>query len=467
MFFSFKEFLVSIQTINPATESILETYPVMTQSAIGQHIEAAHARFQIWKNTQISERARLLLNLATLLREKAADLAKIMAQEMGKPITAGQQEIAKCALVCEHFAQHADAYLTPEFISTEHRRAKVCYQPLGLIFAIMPWNFPFWQVFRFAAPNVMAGNVGILKHAPISTGSGLLIEQLFLEAGFPEHVFSTMVLTNEQAATVIAHPHISGMTFTGSEQTGMVLASCAGSYLKKIVMELGGSDPYVVLHDADLEEAANAIITSRLNNNGQTCIAAKRIIVVAEVADTLIEKIVTEVKKYRYGDPLDPDTQLGPLAREDLRAHVHQQVRESIAKGAILRLGGKLPKERGYYYPPTILTHVRPGMPAFDDEVFGPVFAITLANNENEAILLANQSRFGLGAAVFTRDLERGERIATVDLQAGQTAVNAAVASDPRLPFGGTKHSGFGRELAREGIREFTNIKTIVVDDAK
>ncbi|MGV3740327.1 MAG: NAD-dependent succinate-semialdehyde dehydrogenase [Gammaproteobacteria bacterium] len=455
---------MSIQTINPATESILETYPVMTQSAIGQHIEAVQTRFQSWKKVDMHERSQLLLNLAKLLRNKTQELVTLMAQEMGKPITAGAAEIEKCAVVCEHYAQYASDYLAPEPVSTEHYRSKVYYQPQGIIFAIMPWNFPFWQVFRFAAPNIMAGNVGILKHAPITTGSGLAIERLFLEAGFPEHVFSTMILTNEQAATVIAHPHISGVTFTGSEQTGMLLAACAGSYLKKVVMELGGSDPYLVLHDADLDLAAQVIVNSRLNNNGQTCIAAKRVIVVTEVADALIEKILSQVRTFKYGDPMDPNTQLGPMAREDLRAQVHQQVRETVAKGAMLRLGGTLPTERGYYYPPTVLTHVRPGMPAFDDEVFGPVFAITIASDEAEAIRFANQSRFGLGAAVFTRDLERGERIASEELQAGQANVNSAVSSDPRLPFGGTKHSGYGRELAREGIREFMNIKTIVVD---
>ncbi|MEI6093946.1 MAG: NAD-dependent succinate-semialdehyde dehydrogenase [Gammaproteobacteria bacterium] len=458
---------MSIQTINPATESILEAYPVMTQSAIGLQIEAAESRFHLWKRVDLDVRAKLLLSLAKLLRSQAADFAGLMAQEMGKPITAGKLEIEKCALVCEHYAQHGADYLLPEYITTEHHRAKVCYQPQGIVFAVMPWNFPFWQVFRFAAPNIMAGNVGILKHAPITTGAGLAIEKAFLDAGFPEHVFSTMVLTNEQTASVIAHKYISGVTFTGSEQTGMILAASAGSHLKKIVVELGGNDPYLILEDAELDWAAQVVVASRLNNNGQTCIAAKRIIVVSDVADALIEKILALVQTYQYGDPLDPNTKLGPMARDDLRLHVHQQVRESIAKGAMLRLGGNLPKERGYYYPATVLTHVRPGMPAFDDEVFGPVFAITLAADEADAIQLANHSRFGLGAAVFTQNIERGERIATEELQVGQAAVNSAVASDPRLPFGGTKHSGFGRELAREGIREFMNIKTVVVNQSE
>lgn len=454
---------MNIQTLNPATEDPIEIYPVMTPEAIALQIELAHARFHLWKHITIQERAKLMSNLAKLLRSKANDLALLMAREMGKPITAGSAEIDKCALVCEHYATHAAAYLASESIHTPYQHAVINYKPQGIIFAIMPWNFPFWQVFRFAAPNVMAGNVGILKHAPITTGCGLAIEQLFLEAGFPAHVFSTMILTNEQAATVIANPAVSGLTFTGSEQTGMKLAACAGSYLKKTVMELGGNDPYVVLDDADLDLAAQTIVASRLHNTGQTCIAAKRTIVVSTVADALIEKMLKGMATYQYGDPLDPQTQLGPMAREDLRTHVHQQVLETVAKGAVLRVGGQLPTERGFYYPPTLLTHVGPGMPAFDDEVFGPVCAVTIAANESEAIHLANQSRFGLGAAVFTRDVMRGKRIASTELQAGQAFVNAAVVSDPRLPFGGTKHSGFGRELAREGIREFTNIKTVVV----
>ncbi len=457
---------MSIQTLNPVTGMVLETYPVFTQSAIEQHIESAHQQFQAWKTVDIKERATLMMRLAALLRSNSDGYAILMAQEMGKPVTSGKAEIEKCALVCEHYATHAESYLKPQHVPTEHYVSKVCFQPLGVIFAVMPWNFPFWQVFRFAAPNIMAGNIALLKHAPISTGTGFAIERAFEEAGFPKRVFSHMVLTNEQTATVIAHPHVMGVTFTGSEQTGKILAACAGSYLKKVVMELGGNDPYVVLHDADLDLAAQVIVASRLNNNGQTCIAAKRTIVVSAVADALIEKIIAITKTYHYGDPLDANTQLGPMARDDLRTRVHQQVLESIAKGAILRLGGTMPEERGFYYPPTVLTAVHPGMPAFDDEIFGPVLAIIIATDEADAIHLANDSRFGLGSAVFTRDLVRGERIATLDLNAGQASVNKAVVSEPGLPFGGIKHSGYGRELSQEGIREFMNVKTVVVNGA-
>ena len=455
---------MTIQTINPSTESVLETYAVMTQSAIGHQIEMAQSRFQRWKALAIETRVELFHNLAKLLRSQAQDFAELMAKEMGKPIAAGKAEIEKCALVCEYYAQHAKDYLLPDYVATEHDRSKVSYQPQGIIFAVMPWNFPFWQVFRFAAPNLLAGNVGLLKHASISTGSGLAIKKAFLDAGFPEHVFSTMIVTNEQTAHVIAHPLVRGVTFTGSDQTGRILAACAGTHLKKFVAELGGSDPCIVLADANLDLAAEIVVTSRLINNGQTCIAPKRIIVEAAVLDSLTDKIINLVQTYEYGDPMDINTQLGPMARGDLRAQVHQQVLESVAKGAVLRLGGYIPEGRGFFYPPTVLTHVMPGMPAFEDEIFGPVFAITSAQNEAEAIKLANDNRYGLGASIFTRDLERGEAIATTELQAGQVAVNAAVVSDPRLPFGGIKHSGFGRELGREGMREFMNTKAVVVN---
>lgn len=458
---------MSIQTINPATETVIETYPIFTQSSIEQQINAAHASFLSWKNTTFTQRSQLMQNLAHQLRSKIESYARLMAIEMGKPLSAGKAEIEKCAVACEYFATNTQSYLAPQDIETEMYRAKVCYKPTGIIFAVMPWNFPFWQVFRFAAPNIMAGNVGILKHAPISTGTGFAIAQAFLEAGFPHHVFSNMVLTNEQTATVIGHPYVAGVTFTGSEKTGAVIAACAGSHLKKVVVELGGSDPYLVLEDADLDLAARVIVASRLNNNGQTCIAAKRIIVVEAVADLLIEKIMALIEHYMVGDPLEGTTRLGPMARADLRTHLHQQVLESIAKGAVLRLGGVLPPHRGFYYPPTVLTHVRPGMTAFDDELFGPVFAVIFAADENDAIILANQTRFGLGSAVFTRDIARGEFIATEELDAGLSSVNAAVVSDPRLPFGGIKHSGFGRELAREGLTEFMNIKTVVINEPR
>lgn len=452
---------MKIQTINPMTEEIVHQYPVLNKDQVNQKIQQAYTRFQSWRKTTIAERSDLMMNIATCLRQRQTEFAILMATEMGKPITAGKAEIEKCAWVCEHYAQHAASYLTPQWIKTEMKKSMVCYEPLGVVFAIMPWNFPFWQVFRFAAPNIMAGNVALLKHAPITTGTGNAIMALFIEAGFPEHVFQHVVIDNEMAAYVIEHKQVVGVTLTGSERAGKVVASHAANHLKKTVLELGGSDPYIVLADADLDLAARNIVTSRLNNTGQTCIAAKRIIVVREVAEPLAEKIMTLINEYPMGDPLDPKTKLGPMARADLRDSLHQQVMDSLAAGAVLRLGGVIPDKPGYYYPPTLLTEVHAGMPAFDDELFGPVFVMISAQDETDAISLANQTRFGLGAAIFTSDLERGEYLAMHEIEAGTCFVNSMVVSDPRLPFGGIKHSGYGRELSKEGFLEFMNVKTV------
>ncbi len=456
---------MQIQTTNPATEQILQQYSLFKKEQAIELINAAHICYQSFRKTTLDTRRRHMFMLAKLLRQKQDEYAKLMACEMGKPITAGKAEIEKCAWVCEHYAEHAKAYLASHEIKTDKKKSFVCYQPLGVVFAIMPWNFPFWQVFRFAAPTIMAGNAAILKHAPISTGTGNAIAELFLEAGFPQYLFQHFILDNDMAAAVIAHDKIVAVTLTGSERAGSIVAANAASHLKKAVLELGGNDPYVILADADLDLAAQCIVTSRLNNTGQVCIAAKRIIAVKEIGQELTDKIVKLVKEYQLGDPLDPTTKLGPMAREDLRETLHQQVLASVEKGAHILLGGEIPKRKGYYYPPTILTKVRPGMPAFDEELFGPVLAIIIATDEAHAITLANQSPYGLGAAVFTRDLARGEQIATYEMEVGSCFVNGFVASDPRLPFGGIKHSGFGRELSREGILEFVNTKTVVIND--
>ena len=343
--------------------------------------------------------------------------------------------------------------------------AKVCHNPLGIIFGIMPWNFPFWQVFRFAVPTIMAGNAAVLKHAPISTGTGNKIEELFTLAGFPSSLFQHFIVENEGASRVIEHPYVAAITLTGSERAGRSVAAQAGKNLKKSVLELGGCDPYLVLEDADLNKAAQSIVISRLNNTGQVCIAAKRVIVIHTVEKKLVELITHHMSLFNTGDPLDPKVKLGPMARKDLRNTLQLQVEKSLKQGAKLLGGGIIPEGKGFYYPPTLLTNVKPGMPAFDEELFGPVISICSAKDEQEAILLANSGEYGLGAAVFTTDLERGERIATHEIDSGACFVNAFVASDPRLPFGGIKHSGYGRELSKEGILEFVNTKTIVVSD--
>lgn len=456
-----------IQTVNPATEEKLQSYDLFKIEQVMALIDSGHQCFLQWRNTSFSIRQKHMRMLAKLLRQKKDNYAVLMANEMGKPILAAQAEIEKCALVCEHYAAYAESYLVHQHIQADKGHKKVVYyQPLGIIFAIMPWNFPFWQVFRFAAPNIMAGNAAILKHAPISTGTGNAIADLFLEAGFPKYLFQHFILDNEMAAKVIAHEKIAGVTLTGSGRAGSTVAENAGRHLKKVVLELGGNDPYLVLSDADVELAAACIVTSRLNNTGQVCIAAKRIIVVRDREEALTQRLSKLVQTYKIGHPLDQSTKIGPMAREDLRTSLHQQVMDSLLKGANLLCGGKIPKGIGYYYPPTILTKVTPGMPAFDEELFGPVISIISADNESDAIHLANTSRYGLGAAVFTRDIARGERIATQLIDVGTCYVNGYVVSDPCLPFGGIKQSGFGRELAREGILEFVNTKTIVVHGA-
>jgi succinate-semialdehyde dehydrogenase/glutarate-semialdehyde dehydrogenase len=457
---------MKIQTINPATEEILNNYECLNEQKILKKIEAGHDAYLTWKKTSFAKRQGLMLQLAHLLEERREELAIEMSLEMGKPVTAGKAEIDKCTWVCEHYAEHAEIYLAPRTVQTEMKLAKVTYTPMGIIFAVMPWNFPFWQVFRFAVPAIMAGNGALLKHSSISLGAGTRIEQLFKEAGFPLHLFQNLILDNEHTLKVIEHPYVSAVTLTGSEQAGSIVAAHAGKYLKKSLLELGGSDPYLVLEDADLELAAHCIVTSRLNNSGQVCIAAKRVIALKSIAKELTEKIIYFMGLFKMGDPLDPKINFGPLARKDFRNNLHSQVEKSIKQGAKLLLGGIIPAGKGFYYPPTLLTDVKSGMVAFDEELFGPVIAITIVDTEREAITNANNSKFGLGAAVFTKDLIKGEHIATNEIDAGICFVNSFVASDPRLPFGGIKHSGFGRELSEEGILEFVAIKTIAISDS-
>lgn len=456
---------MKIQTINPATEQILASYDCLTEKEINHKIAQGHEVYLSWRRTNFATRKKMMMQMAHLLREQNEELATLMSSEMGKPISAGRAEIEKCARLCEHYTDHVEEYLAPRIIKTEMKTAKVCYNPLGIVFGIMPWNFPFWQVFRFAVPTIMAGNAAILKHAPISTGTGNKIEELFKLAGFPSFLFQHLIVNNDGASTIIEHDCVIAVTLTGSERAGRSVASQAGKNLKKSVLELGGCDPYLVLEDADLDLAAQSIVASRLNNTGQVCIAAKRVIVIKTIEQQLLEKIKQQVVSYTMGDPLDSKTKLGPMARKDLRETLQIQVEKSLKQGAKLLGGGIIPDGRGFYYPPTLLTQVKPGMPAFDEELFGPVIALCSAENEQEAIRLANMGQYGLGAAVFTKNLKRGERIATEEIETGVCFVNALVASDPRLPFGGIKHSGYGRELSKEGILEFVNTKTIVVSD--
>ncbi len=454
---------MSIKTVNPTTGKLIKEYKEMSDKELSEIIDASHAAFLKWSQTSFDDRAKLMRNAADLLNKNKKEYADIITMEMGKPTKAAQAEVEKCAWVCDHYADNAEEYLKPRMIKTEMAKSYVTYQPLGVVFAIMPWNFPFWQVFRFAAPTLMAGNAGILKHAPISTGTALAIEQLFADAGFPENLFRSVIADNEGAAKIIANPKVIAVTLTGSERAGSAVGAESAKNLKKVVLELGGCDPYVILDDADLELAAEAIVTSRMNNSGQVCIAAKRIIATDAVRDKLQQLLVEKVQRYQMGDPTDEKTNFGPLAREDIRNEVHKQVRETIDSGATLITGGVVPERKGYYYPPTILSNVKKGMTAFDSEIFGPVISIVPAKDEDEAIELANATKYGLAGAVFTSDTDRGEKIARDKIHAGSVAVNTYVASDPRVPFGGIKLSGYGRELSAEGIREFVNVKTVSI----
>lgn len=454
---------MSMISINPATGEKIQEYPEMSREEVASIVAAVGQRFSDWRRTSFAERAQRMRRTAELLRQRRESYAQLMTQEMGKTIRDSRNEIEKCAWVCEYYAEHAEAFLSREDAHTEARNSFVSYQPLGVILAVMPWNFPFWQFFRFAAPALMAGNCSVLKHSSNVTGSALAIEQLLQEAGYPENVFRTLVIGSPGVADVIRHPAVAAVTLTGSTPAGRAIASTAGEQLKPCVLELGGSDPYIVLEDADLEHAARTCVMSRLFNAGQSCIAAKRFVVVSSVADEFEQLVVEEMKTRVMGDPMDETSQVGSQARRDLRDELHEQVQQSIEAGAVCLLGGDVPAGPGAFYPPTVLSRVERGMPAYDDELFGPVAAIIRATDEAEAIGIANDSFFGLGAAVFTRDVERGTRIAEQEIEAGCVFVNEHVRSDPRMPFGGIKGSGFGRELSSFGIREFVNVKGIWV----
>ncbi len=449
--------------INPATGEELARHAVHAPDEVRRLARRAGEAFVLWRRVPFDERAAILHRTACGLRREAPALAELMAREMGKPVTQGRAEAEKCAWVCEHYADHGARYLVDEAVGTEHREAFVTCQPLGTVLAVMPWNFPLWQVFRAAAPTLLAGNTMLLKHASNVPGCALAIERLFREAGLPDGVFTTLLIDTDAVRRLIRSTAVQAVTLTGSTGAGRAVGREAGARLKKVVLELGGSDPYLVLADADLELAADVCARSRLLNSGQSCIAAKRFVVVQAVRAEFEARFVARMAAATVGDPLVETTVVGPMARVDLRDELDDQVRRSVAKGARLLLGGVVPPTRGAWYPPTVLTDVRRGSPAWREELFGPVAAIIPVRDERAAIRAANATTFGLGAAVFTRDVARGRRIARDELAAGSVAVNALVASDPRLPFGGIGESGHGRELGREGIREFVNVKSVVV----
>ena len=451
---------MSIQSINPATGDVLDTFDETSVNETERAIAAAHAAFLEWRRQPFAERSRLMREAGRVLRARRAELARTMTLEMGKPIVQGEAEVDKCATTCDYFAEHAPRFLAPEPRATDAAKSFVRFDPLGVVLAVMPWNFPLWQVFRFAAPGLMAGNAGLLKHASNVPRCALAIEAIFAEAGFPAGLFRTVLVSSSAVGPIIEDPRVAAVTLTGSESAGSKVAERAGREIKKTVLELGGSDPFIVLADADLDQAAKVAADARLINSGQSCICAKRFIVVEPVREEFVKRFVAELSQRRMGDPLARDTEIGPQARADLRDDLHRQVEQSVKRGARLLLGGKVPTGPGAFYPATLLEAVDKGMPAFDEETFGPVAAVVRAKDEADAVQLANDSSFGLGASLWTRDRARGEALAA-EIEAGAVFVNGLVKSDPRLPFGGIKRSGYGRELADYGIREFVNIKSV------
>ena len=454
----------SITAVNPATEETVETYEPATEADVEDALSRADEAFDSWRDRPIREREAHLERVAELLRERTDEYAELMTREMGKPIAQARAEVEKCAWGCEHYAQHASAYLSAEhYASPPGTTAKTVYDPLGVVLAVMPWNFPFWQVIRFAAPYLTAGNVGVLKHASNVPGCALALEQLFRDAGYPEGVFQSVLAPSDLVDDVIADDRVQAATLTGSGPAGRAVASTAGDQLKKTVLELGGSDPFVVLDDADLEAAAERGAWARNQNGGQSCIAAKRFVVVDDVYDAFVDRLVAETEALTVGDPLDPSTDVGPQASPRFLETLHEQVTASVEAGATVLTGGEPLDRDGAYYPPTVLSDVPANCPADSEELFGPVASVYRVADEDEAVAVANDTRFGLGASVWTTDRERGESLAR-EIDAGCVYVNQLVKSDPRVPFGGVGDSGYGRELSAIGIQEFVNRKTVWVE---
>ncbi len=453
-----------ILTFNPFDGSFLKEYTKHTETEANRIASQASERSMEWNRRPFTERALIFHKAAKLLLERKNEYAELITLEMGKPITQAVAEVEKCSTVCDYYADNAEMFLADREIATEARKSFVTYSPLGVIFGIMPWNFPFWQVFRFLVPTLMSGNAALLKHSSNTTGCGIEIERLLLDAGLPENLMKTLVLAGSEAEDFIGNIHIAAVSLTGSTYVGQRVTAKAGQYLKKCVMELGGSDPYLVLNSANVKKAASVCAAARMVNSGQSCIAAKRFIVEAKVYDEFLYEFIEQMKTYHMGDPLLPETKLGPQSRSDLRDELHAQLTKTLDYGGKLLLGGNLPDGNGYFYPATVVSEVQPGMPIFDEETFGPIAAVTKAETEDLAVSLCNFTQYGLGAAIFTEDLEKAEYLAKHKIDAGSVFVNSGVRSDVRLPFGGIKESGYGRELSEEGIREFVNIKSVVIE---
>jgi succinate-semialdehyde dehydrogenase / glutarate-semialdehyde dehydrogenase len=454
-----------IATINPATAETLKTFDALTDAQIDARIQHAARTFQTYRRTPLEERAGRMLRAAQILESEQSVFGRMMTTEMGKLVKAGSEEAAKCAWGCRFYAEHAARMLADEPVQSTATESFVRHQPLGPILAVMPWNFPFWQVFRLAAPALMAGNVVLLKHASNVPQCALMIEEIFRRAGFPDGAFQTLLIGSEQVQRVLDDPRVAGASLTGSEQAGRQVAGAAGRQIKKTVLELGGSDPFIVMPSADLAAAIETAVKARVVNSGQSCIAAKRFIVAEAVADAFERGFTAKMGALKVGDPLDPATEVGPLATKSVLTDLDDQVRRSVAAGARVLTGGQPLDRPGNYYAPTVLTDIRPGSPAYTEELFGPVAALFRVGDIDEAIRLANDTSFGLGSSVWTNDAAERARF-TDEIEAGQVFVNGMVVSDPRLPFGGVKHSGYGRELGIYGIREFVNVKTVWIHDS-
>ncbi|MEM0516935.1 MULTISPECIES: NAD-dependent succinate-semialdehyde dehydrogenase [Aequorivita] len=452
--------MATTTSYNPYTGETLNSYKNHTKTEVSEIINKADKRFYSWRETSFSTRKKLMLSAAAELKKNKKEYAEMITQEMGKPISQAVAEVEKCALACEYYAENAEKQLQNEIIKTDAFKSYVSYEPIGVVLAVMPWNYPFWQVFRFAAPALMAGNIGVLKHASNVFGCALNIEKVFKRAGFPDNCFSTLLIKSDSVETVIENDKVKAVTLTGSGPAGSSVAAIAGKNIKKSVLELGGSNALVVLKDCDMEQTIKTCVQARFQNTGQSCIAGKRLIIDASISEEFIEKMLIQVRELKSGDPTNDKTFIGVMAREDLAKDLEKQVNASIKAGANLRIGGK---RQGAYFEPTILTGVTSSMPVFKEETFGPALAVTTFKTVEEAIELSNLSKFGLGVSIFTKNIEAAEKLA-LQFDEGAVFINELVKSDPRLPFGGIKESGYGRELSEHGIREFVNRKTVFIN---
>lgn len=450
-------------TINPATGKKIADHEVIAEEAALEAVSEMHKAFLDWKLLPATRRASHIAKLAEIIRAKKTELSELMSLEMGKTLNEGLQEIDLCAGICEYTAEHGPDFLQDEQRQLDSGRALITYQPTGIILGIQPWNFPLYQAIRYTVPNLVAGNAVILKHAENVWGTGDFIEKMVLEAGVPKNVFRHLKMSHQTSSTLIAHELVRGVTFTGSSSTGKEIAAEAAKSLKKTVLELGSNDAYLVLSDADVETAVEVGVLGRINNCGQTCVAAKRFVIVKDKYEAFESAYLEAMKKIRYGDPLDGEPDIGPMARADLRDSLHKQVRESIEKGAVCRLGGEVPDGNGFFYPPTVLTNVEPGMPAYEEELFGPVASLIKAKDDEDAMRIANDSRFGLGGGIFSGNPERAIELARKRFDTGMVNINGYHLAQPNLPFGGVKDSGYGREHGGFGIREFVNVKSIMI----